>query len=207
MAAIWLVDQNPFQLPPPPEWWQQLVFDYDKMLRVIPSQRERAYRLCRIVRREARLGLQAAIVHDHPDTRACIKFGVVPVATLPEWAVRTPTIIRDLEARDTWKMHGGDPMKIADAIEGSEAAEAAKVQLASDEHLDAINSDTYRQIRYGFRALSDVGQAHQRATNIRANTLPALKPLPKLPTMQGASVLQSDAPPVASPAAGIVLTD
>jgi hypothetical protein len=174
------------------------------MLRVIPSQRDRAYRLCRLVRREARLGLQAAVVHNHPDTQTCIQQGMVPIATLPLWAVSSPLIIRELRDRDLWNQQGGDPTKIADSLDALEADRAREIQAAADEELDHINSDAYRQIRFGLRAAADMGLAHERAaTNARAGTLPALPALPPLnpPIEQGGSVVGSATPPVTSPAA------
>lgn len=143
MARIWIGDENPFGLSAPPRWWQDLVSDYDSQLRVIPSQKEIAYRLCRLVRREARLGL-SSIVHEHPDTRLMIRLGLVPVATLSgAWR---PGIVAELRGRDLWAAGGADA-----AVETMEAAEAQKSQQtersASDE-FDARAADAFRSMQY-----------------------------------------------------------
>lgn len=218
-TRIWLVDQNPFNLTEPPRWWQQLLYDYDKMLRIMPSQIDRAYRLCRVVRREARLGLQAMVIHEHPDTRACIKFGVVPVATLAPWAIYSTKVLRDLQARDLWRIEQGDPNRIADRLDRQEREQEQREQRAADEHLDAINSDSYRHVKYGYRDLADVRQAWSRRQAGTAAPLAPLPPLPPLPSRKplAASPLDrvtSAVPPAAGsgdPAApsqsAIVLTD
>lgn len=197
-TRIWLVDANPLHLDEPPRWWQTLVYDYDKMLRVMPSQREHAYRLCRLVRVEARLGLSQMVVHDHPDTRACIKFGVVPIATLPLWAVRSDKVIHDLQARDTWRHFGGDPHKITDAIERQEADAQAAIDREADAALDERSTNAYRAIRYGRPAFADLGEGfarHDRAF------LPPLPALPSLPDLQNRDpVVDSALPPAGTPA-------
>lgn len=180
VGRIWICDQNPLNLDEPPLWWQTLVHDYDKMLRILPSQRERMYRLCRLVRREARLGLQALVLHDHPDTRACIKFGVVPVAALYPWAIRSDKIIRDLYARDTWRHHGGDPNKLVDAIEKGEYDVQQKADVESAQELDELSSNAYRAIRYGRPTQVDLGSM---ATPRTRRTTPA--DLPALPLLPG----------------------
>jgi hypothetical protein len=206
-TRIWLVDANPLGLEEPPLWWQTLVFDYDKMLRVLPSQREHVYRLCRLVRQEVRLGLQAMVVHDHPDTRACIKFGVVPVAALHPWAIRSNKIIRDLAARDTWRQFGGDPNKLVDAIEQQEADDAAKQQQADDEHQDDVLRNAYRAIRYGrpdqvyvherlsVFAENSLGVVTRPRTMFRPDELPPLPALPDQTGSQNGNRLSSALPP------------
>lgn len=216
-SHIWLVDLNPLGLEEPPTWWQQLVFDYDKMLRVMPSQREHVYRLCRLVRQEARLGLSQMVVHDHPDTRAMIKFGVVPIASLAPWAIRSNKIIRDLHARDTWRHHGGDVSKIVDDLEAAEAKTVATEDAEKHAELDEINSSVYRSIRYGRPTQVDLGQHaaddlqwpvwngtvqdHRRVT--------PLPPLPPLMDLQKRDRVESVSPPegTVAPLPRIVLTD
>lgn len=179
MPSIWLVDKNPFQLPEPPQWWQDMVYDYDKMLRILPSQTEACYRLARIVRQEARLGLNAMVVHDHPDTRAMINFGVVPVASVHSWAINSDKIIRDLRARDLWNIAGGDPNKIVDLVEGGERRAAEAQQAEADGELDERNTSAYRAIKYGRPELFDIKLAHERQGDAGRLTLkPALPPLP-----------------------------
>jgi hypothetical protein len=195
---FWLVDQNPFNLPPPPAWWVKLVLDYDKMLRLMPSQRDHAYRLCRRVRREARLGLRDVVIHDHPDTRACVKFGVVPVMTLKPEAIHSPLIRATLQSRDLWGIHGGDPNKIVDAMERAEEAKQAAEDAEMDAWQDEVLTDSYRHVRAGYRTQVEV----------RATDRP-LQPLPTLPTELPAALasrlqnrVPSPVPPTGRPAAG-----
>lgn len=175
VTRIWLVDQNPFDLPEPPRWWQTLVFDYDKMLRVMPSQRDQAYRLCRVVRRDARLGLNAVVVHEHPDTVACIKFGVVPILTLLPHAVYSTHVIEVLRARDTWTLYGGDPHKLVDALEAQEHQAEAAREAERHAQLDEINTSLYRAIRYGRPEMFDLGNRPAPRRPAPARPLPQLQ--------------------------------
>lgn len=211
---IWIVDQNPLQLPEPPQWWQDLVSGYDKMLRIMPSQKEHVYRLCRLVRREARLGLQTMVVHDHPDTRAMIKFGCVPVAPVWPWAINSPNIIRDLRARDTWAIHGGDPNKIVDEIEANEKAAEAKQAEESSADFDERAANAFRAVKYGRPTQVDYGQRPPNA--FRELFRDDVKPLAPLPALKPlADGLQNRVPSDASPPAGspgadhknVILTD
>lgn len=184
-ASIWLVDANPLDLPAPPQWWQQAVWDYDKMLRVLPSQKDRVYRLARIVREEARLGLNKAVAHDHPDTRAMIKFGLVPVATLMPWAISSIQIIADLRARDMWAHFNGDPHKITDAIEATEKALEAVQQKEQDAELDERNTSAWKAVRGVSPVQVDLGAKPTAPPPVRIAdrrrvalpALPACKPL------------------------------
>jgi hypothetical protein len=144
---IWLKTPNPLKLEAPPLWWQQLVFDYDKMLRIMPSQIENMYRLCRLVRREARLGLQAMVIHEHPDTVQMIKHGTVPVAAVFPWAIRSNKIIRDLQARDTWLQGGAE--KVVEKIEKQEREAEAQQQHLADAEQDALLTNAFRAVKFG----------------------------------------------------------
>lgn len=178
---FWLVDQNPFALPEPAKWWQQLVKTYDKFLRLMPSQTERAYRLCRIAGRDSRLGLKlVGDIHRHPDTVAMIKFGVVPELTLSPAAIASNQIVGLLRSRDTWLQFGGDAEKRVDAIEKAEASEEATMLQEHAAQTDEVLTDSFRHLKYGYR---ETVQAR----------LPTglLKPLPPLPATLPASFLRS----------------
>lgn len=175
-VSIWLVDQNPLGLPAPPAWWQQAVHDYDPMLRIMPSQTERRYRLCRIIRRDSRLGARletmklAADLQKHPDTKGMMRFGVVPELTLAPHAIFSQAIVGLLQSRDSWRHYGGDPEKRVKAIEQHERETAAREQTELDAWMDEVNTDSYRHIRYGYRETTQaqLGRAF-------------LLPLPELP--------------------------
>lgn len=186
-AGFWLVDQNPFNLPEPPPWWQRLVLDHDKMLRIMPSAVQRCYRLCRVARRESQLGLQlVGQLHQHPDTQAMVKFGVVPELTLTEHAVRDNRIVGLLRSRDTWRLFGGDPEKRLKAIRREEADMQAAVQQEHDAQWDEVLSDSFRHVKEGYRL--------QIEPNSKARAAGLLKPLPRLPDRLPPALT---APPVA----------
>lgn len=149
MADIWLSTPNPRELSPPPQWWQDLVYDYDKMLRVMPSQKDYAYRLCRVVRAEAQMGLQAMVVHKHPDTVEMIKHGVIPISTLSgRWK---PAIVAELASRDIWAAHP-DAQTAVDIVEQRLVDSAARVEARRDaegaDELDQRSADAYKFIQY-----------------------------------------------------------
>jgi hypothetical protein len=144
---IWLKTPNPLGLAEPPTWWQKLVFDYDKMLRIFPSQIEHAYRLCRRVRREARLGLSTMVIHKHPDTVLMIQHGVVPVSTVLPWAITSTKILRDLRARDTWAQGGAE--KVVKQIEQQEHDAARTRQRAADAEQGEMLTNMFRAVKYG----------------------------------------------------------
>lgn len=142
MASIWLDNANPHKLPAPPQWWQDAVYDYDADLRIMPSAKNRVYRLCRVVRREARLGLKAALVHDHPDTRAMIRHYVVPVASIDRFH---PQIVAELRSRDLWLKENRDA---TDQLEAAEATAEQRAQRRQDDELAQIAGDAFRQVQY-----------------------------------------------------------
>lgn len=212
---IWLVDQNPLNLPEPPQWWQDLVSGYDKMLRIMPSQKEHVYRLGRVVRREARLGLQTMVVHDHPDTRAMIKFGCVPIAPVYPWAIHSTAIIRDLRARDTWVNGGAN--KVVDMLEAAEKKTRDYDQAQADADIDERSASAFRAVKYGRPVQVDYGHRRDARREFRELFRDDVKPLATLPSLKPlASELQNrvpsepSTPPAGSPAARtspIILTD
>ncbi len=175
-AGFWLVDANPFDLPEPPKWWQRSVLAHDKMLRLMPSQVDRCYRLCRVARREARVGLRLmGDLHKHPDTVAMVNFGVVPELTLTPQAVFSPTIIPLLRSRDRWLQFGGDPEKEIAALEQAEQQAEAQKKAVRDAEMDEVLTDSYRHVKYGYRATTQA----ERIFGDRS----LLKPLPVLPAV------------------------
>lgn len=177
-VSIWLVDKNPLDLPAPPAWWQQAVHDYDAMLRIMPSQTERRYRLCRIIRRDSRLGARlqtmklATDLQRHPDTAAMMRFGVVPELTLAPHAIFSNAIVGLLRSRDTWLHYNADPTKRVKAIESAEQEKAEREQRDLDAWIDEVNTDSFRHVKYGYRAQT-------QASNVFGASF--LMPLPELP--------------------------
>lgn len=149
MARIWIADTNPYALPEPPPWWQTLVYGYDKMLRLMPSRKDRIYRLGRLVRRKSRLGLNSMIFHAHPDTQMMIQHGLIPVSAVFPWAIHSTKILRDLKARDTWAVMPNE--RAADQyfkeLDEAEAARDVKLKQTQYEKQDAIDRESFRYIQ------------------------------------------------------------
>lgn len=216
MIANWYPDQNRFNLAAPSPWWLQLLRDYDAQLVVLPSRVEALYRLTRRVRAEARLGLKAMIVHEHPDTVMMIQYGVVPVASLTHWAIQSDKIIRDLMARDTWRVLG---KPIVDAHDAARAAElvtqrmdaresqvTVTEQKDADTLLDDVSSDAFKSLqqRKGERiVLSD----HNRGYGAVNATKPGYKTVAKVTNNSVISLSTSSRPDAPRTAGHIVLTD
>ena len=148
----WHEGANPFKLRKPSQWWLQLIWDYDPQLVVMPSCREHAYRLCRRVRMEARLGLSKVVHHNHPDTIQMIQIGCVPIATMPVWAIESPNIVRELRSRDTWLQSGGKDKsaidKLVDKIERAEAEREDKEKYQAYERLDQVSGEAFRSMQF-----------------------------------------------------------
>lgn len=154
----WYPDENRFSLPAPGEWWLKLLAEYDDQLVVLPSRVDLVYRLTRRVRHEARMGLRAMIVHEHPDTVMMINYGVVPVAAMTRWSIQSDKIIRDLMARDTWRVFGKPVLDAHDAQKATDMVIArldAQERAVNDEDdrrgadmLDAAGSDAFRSLQH-----------------------------------------------------------
>lgn len=150
MARIWIADTNKFNLPAPPAWWQKIVFDYDKMLRLLPSRKDRLYRLGRVARRDAQLGLQSMTFHTHPDTQMMIQHGLVPISSVMPWAITSTKILRDLKARDLWANGAKDERgleRLLDDIDESENVAAVQAERQAAQELDHRNADGYRYMK------------------------------------------------------------
>jgi hypothetical protein len=156
LPALWLGHiPNRFDLKVPSRAFQRAIIRYDKMLRLFPSQVEPVYRLVRLCRAEARLGLNVMKdLHTHPDTVVCINEGVLPISELLPWAVDAPErVIRDLRARDTW-LHGGKdaadaPDKLIALMEENSRREQAHQRAEADGDFDERASTAFRWLRYG----------------------------------------------------------
>lgn len=171
MADVWIPDENRFSLPAPSPWWLSLLASYDPQLRVIPSRKECAYRLARVVSRDARLGLNAMIVHQHPDTVMMIQHGLVPVSTLAPWAIRSDKVIRDLMARDLWRAGGADRV-LKNMEDGERRAKLAR-DAKDTADLDYRSGEAFRSLkmRKGETvAMRDVARGRRGATADTAKT-------------------------------------
>ncbi len=143
----WIEGRNPYKLVEPSAWWLQLLRDYDDQLVLIPSVKDHCYRLTRRASHEARLGTrQMATVHTHPDTVQFAAHGLLPVATVNTWAIKSDKIIRDLMARD-FNRHGGAAKVLSETEYNEELAERKKAREQSQQ-LDHVNNEAYRSLQF-----------------------------------------------------------
>jgi hypothetical protein len=165
----------------PPEFWLQRLYDFDAELVVFPSKHvPYAYVLARRARLSAGLGAQAlAQVIDQPDTKFCLTNGLVPVTMIyrysqAAWSI--DNIIASLKARDIWA-HGGAE-KVADLLDSSEDAKAAKARKENRDDMWNRSGDAWRsyQARTGQRTRPTVGQQTQPAHGAPAPNAPLEAP-------------------------------
>ena len=121
---------SPFGLSRPSEAWCRALADFDRDLRIFPSQKQPVFRLMRLARVMGRMNLErfrAVLKEVHPDTKIALERGLVAVFTLPaEVATADPQrVIAALRRRDQWPFRDGDA--VTDAIEKSEQAAADEI--------------------------------------------------------------------------------
>lgn len=140
----------------PPAYWLARLFDFDNMLVVFPSfAMPYAYVLARRRQRTAGLtdrALEATLTH--PDTRACMANGLVPVSMIyrtgESWQI--DPILRSLKARDIWEHGGAD--KMADEYDAADDAEKKRKKDAVRDDMWNRSGDAWRsyQARTGQRS-------------------------------------------------------
>src|SRR5882672_7930113 len=142
----------------PPAYWLQRLFDFDNMLVVFPSfARPYAYVLAR--RRQRSTGLSDKALEStltHPDTKAAIAHGLVPVSLIfrtgTNWDI--DNILRDLKSRDIWAAGGAE--KFADKLDATDTAvEQAKKKAVKDD-MWTRSGDAWRSYQ------ARTGQRNQR---------------------------------------------
>lgn len=204
--AAWVEGRNPYKLPKPSPWWLKLLHDYDPKLVVMPSVRDYGYRLCRRDPGPGRQGLgPLATLHGHPDTIQMAQHGLMPIATLTTWAVRSDKVIRDLMARDLWA-HGAKPTDanvIVNDLEYREELAARKAQRDQDAVLDAVSGEAFRSMQFqNGSAISLRGRAPQHSSRVHRERVMG-RPVDRRADKSVISPASSGAP---SPAPRITLT-
>lgn len=170
----WIADKNRYNLPTPPGWFLQSLFDFDNQLVLIPSRKkvkgERpAYLLCRRRLRSSGLGDVAMLDNMHPDTNMCYAHGVVPIAPLRFKANQVGftrgglnSLLTDLRSRDSWALTGG-PDGDADAT--WKAVEAQEQSIEARERHN-LRDMFYHRARDAWRSLkARTGQRNKRASD------------------------------------------
>jgi len=108
-GAIYVADLNPFNLVPPPLWWQQGLAAFDADLRILPGRKKPVWWLARVKKYSKGL-TGASIVDDQNDTAMFVRHDLVPVTWIQStdgWSTGfLRYVLGELAARDTWAVEG-----------------------------------------------------------------------------------------------------
>lgn len=108
-GAIYIADLNPFNLVPPPLWWQQGLAAWDADLRILPGRKQPRWWLARVKKYSKGLTGES-IIDDQNDTAMFVRYDLVPVtwiASTEGWSEGFLThVVGELMARDTWAVEG-----------------------------------------------------------------------------------------------------
>lgn len=169
-AVNYIADENLFGLEAPPAWFLKRLYDYDHMLVIIPSKKDRKFLLAR--RRQYSVGMSDIALGEnkHPDTIMLYRHGLLPLAPLNfrdgqvRWTEAGCTsLIEELKKRDTWAITGGpahlqrDPERaqqaLIDHVEGFERRNAARERHTFRDNMYHRARDAWRsmQARAGTR--------------------------------------------------------
>ena len=167
-------DANRWNLPTPPPWFLQGLFDFDPALVLIPSrkkveQERPAYLLCRRRTVSAGFGDVAMLDNKHPDTNLCYKHGVLPIGPLRfknnqvNFTLQGLTsLLDDLRSRDLWAVSGGadrDSDRIWKEVEYAEQRTEQKAATSLREKFFHMGRDAWRSLQ------ARTGQRNKRASS------------------------------------------
>ena len=171
-GEIYIPDLNPFNLVPPPLWWQQGLWAFDQDLRILPGRRKPVHHLAR-VKKYSRGLTGASITDDQADTAMFVRYDLVPVtwiASTEGWSEGfLQYVVGELIARDTWAIEGRplteDLMrqamfeggsKYGKALDQRDEDEKAKVDREVHDDVYHATGDAWRslQARTGERILN-----------------------------------------------------
>jgi len=189
IGEIYIPDLNPFQLVPPPLWWQQGLYAWDMDLRILPGRKKPVWWLARVQRLSRGL-TGAAIVDDQNDTAMFVHHGLIPVtwiASTDGWSEGfLQYIVGELMARDTWAVDG--PMteerlkaamfeggsRYGQQLDERDDDERAKINRDVRDDVYHATGDAWRslQARTGERVLN-AGPATPREPDAESKTEPA----------------------------------
>lgn len=129
----YIPDQNKFKLAGPPQWWLQLLWDFDPSLVVIPSRQGFYYRLAQ----RRKLNLSEKMVQDalfqYSDTQMLASYGLVPVTTILATANWNPLMFQELEERAPWRLGGAQ--KVIQQMEDREWDDQKKLIKRNDQRM------------------------------------------------------------------------
>jgi hypothetical protein len=132
----YISDVNKFKLSGPPQWWLQLLWDFDPSLVVVPSRQGFYYRLAQ----RRKLSIPEKMVQDamfnHSDTQMLASYGLVPVTTILATAQWSDWMLKELEERAPWRNGGAE--KVIKQLEDREF----------QQHLDGLKRNDQRMTDY-----------------------------------------------------------
>lgn len=168
----YLPNENRFKLAEPPQWWLQMLADYDSQLVVFPSR----VRMCFVLARRRnksntmaeldKLDKQTLKLSAGGDGDILATNNLVFVRHLIGNSVRRPNIIQWLRDADTWAQGGADKAdKLIVEAEQAQAAAKRKVML---DNIDHRARDAWRsyQARTGQRTRLAPTSRRARATQM-----------------------------------------
>lgn len=171
----WIPDVNRFNLERPPHDFLVALKNFDDMLVIIPSRKDKKYLITRRRFYTQGLGDAAMLDNKHPDTNMLYAHGLLPIAHL-KWhktmgvgSWTTETLFAQLRARDTWAITGGPTAVIKDAgeklerlanmLDDADAAQEAKRRKN-------LWDDFYHRGRDAWRSMqARIGTRNKRASD------------------------------------------
>ena len=129
----YIPDENKYKLAGPPQWWLQMLWDFDPSLVVVPSRQGFYYRLAQ----RRKLSIPEKMVQDamfqYSDTQMLASYSLVPVTTILATASWNPLMFAELEARAPWRNGGAE--KVIKQIEDREFEAHKKTLRRNDERM------------------------------------------------------------------------
>lgn len=170
-------DNNPFNLPKPPEYWLDRLREFDDSLVVIPSRQDCVYRLAQRRPPDPNITLANQLMKDGGDTQMLSSNGLVPVTTIranPRWD--NPLMWKELAERAPWRQGGAEA--VIEKIEKAEANKEAELAAQTDAHLDYLGRDgwNYYNMKRGLRSRMWSPKIKERAAAAKSAAIKILKP-------------------------------
>lgn len=134
----YLADENPFNLPAPPDWFLTALKDRDRDLVIMTSKLQPVYRLAR--RTTKSLGLVKAALRDG-DTARMVTHRLIPVTSILPTIKWGATVFQWLDDHDVWKVGGVDAAERR--LIAQDDARLKQVQRDQDSEADARGASGY----------------------------------------------------------------
>lgn len=156
MAANWIPDENPWNLPPPPEWWLTALADLHPAIVIFPGISERVYRVGERVPRARQL---KAVVQNK-ETARMLKHGCLPVCSkLPtdDW---TSSLFEWLDAHDMWAIKGrqeGAGEAAADRLDEIDRQREVEQERREADEAEQIGASAYFGLKSRLRQMVQFG--------------------------------------------------